>query len=564
MRSFLTVLKTGAGNLWPGLQSFIQRFELNDRWLILALVLGLILGVQGFTWGRYDCLNKDKMAFQNIFAKNRLPFQPSRYVKPPFYTYACHFAARVPAMTISSLFFWKKSPERYAIFLKIRLWLARTLNLCMFACCTIAIFIIAREFFSKSAARVAALLFATSAGFIPYQIFLTTDLAVVFMMLASFLYALKIINNPSIFNSMMAGLLAGFATATKYNGLAVAIALPLAHILAGHSGNLLFKAIRRPSAWICGICVPLGFILGNPYCLLDWHQFKKDFLYNYTVTPVYNGATSGTGYGKFFESFYEIYGLPASIIIFISCIIGFLAIILNSKKTQVWKVWILSFAVLAFYTYKIGSFPRMETRFVLPAAPFLLLLASAGFVQLLKVKHLFLPIVVALVVYNLICGYFIGQIFINDPRNYVSTFTDQRLQHGGIVEWSKSLPKLEGLPEKLKIYEIEGGLERTAMFQRMFAENAEILDTVNKKESQRTPDWFSVENRKLRNPDYVMWCSIELEDIVKNHYEALFKESSGYRVIYDATTKEIPSWVYPQRTEFTRNRTTIWEKIPSV
>jgi 4-amino-4-deoxy-L-arabinose transferase-like glycosyltransferase len=295
-------------------------------------------------------------------------------------------------MTVSSLFFWKKSHERYEIFLVVRTWIARALNLIMFAACTTAIFILIRRFYNLGAARFAVLLFATSAGFVPYQIFLTTDLAVIFVMLASFLFALRIINNPSMSNSIAAGLLAGLATATKYNGLAVAIALPLAHLLACRSGNPFIEAIKRKSAWVCGACVPLGFLLGNPYTIFDWQKFRADFLYNYTVTPVYNGATSGNGYSRFFESFYEIFGVPGTLFIGLALVVGLGFVLLNLKTSKAWQLWIMAGAVFALYTYKIGAFPRIETRFVLPAAPFLLLMASAGFAIFLKARILSIPL----------------------------------------------------------------------------------------------------------------------------------------------------------------------------
>lgn len=541
----------------------INKYGLRDKILILSLVLGFCVGVQGFTWGRYDCLNLDKMAFQSLFDKNRLPFQPARYFKPPFYTYLNHFLARIPAMTVSSLFFWKKSHERYEIFLVVRTWIARALNLVMFASCTTGIFILLREYYNLESARVAALLFATSAGFVPYQIFLTTDLAVIFMMLASFLFAVRILNNPGMGNSIAAGLLAGLATATKYNGLAVAIALPLAHLLACRSGNPLMEAIKRKSAWVCGACVPLGFLLGNPYTIFDWQKFRADFLYNYTVTPVYNGATSGNGYSRFFESFYEIFGVPGTLFLSLAIVVGLGFVFLNLKTSKAWQLWIMAGAVFALYTYKIGAFPRIETRFVLPAAPFLLMMASAGFVVLLKARFLSISVLAVILAYNLACCWWTGRLFANDPRNYVTEFAKQKLQYGGIVEWSKSNPKLEALPVKLTIHQIHTGLERSAMFDKMFADNSEIHAMVKTKEVQVTPEWFSVESRKSRNTDYIIWSTIDLEGIVRHYYEALFDESSGYRVVYDAQSPKQPDWVYPKRTEFTRNRTTIWEKIPA-
>jgi hypothetical protein len=190
-------------------------------------------------------------------------------------------------------------------------------------------------------------------------------------------------------------------------------------------------------------------------------------------------------------------------------------------------------------------------------------MASAGFTFLFKARFLSISLFALILVYNLACCWWTGRLFANDPRNYVPEFAKQKLQNGGIVEWSKSNPKLEALPVKLKIHQIQTGLERSAMFNKMFADNPEMNVMVKQREVQITPNWFSTERRKARGTDYVIWSNIDLEGIVRKHYDDLFKESSGYRVIYDAESPRQPSWVYPKRTEFTRNRTTIWEKIPS-
>ena len=86
---------------------------------------------------------------------------------------------------------------------------------------------------------------------------------------------------------------------------------------------------------------------------------------------------------------------------------------------------------------------------------------------------------------------------------------------------------------------------------------------VKAKEAKVTPEWFSADSRKSRNTDFIIWSTIDLEEIVRKHYEALFNETSGYRIIYNAQSPKQPDWAYPKYTEFTKNRTTIWEKIPA-
>jgi hypothetical protein len=536
----------------------IRKRGLKDPYFLASIAIGVLLALPGFKWGEYDCLNLDRLAFKNIFSGERRPFEPSSYVKPPFYTYMNHFVARVPAMALANACFFKERQERYEIFLRLRTSFARCLNMVFFALCTTVIFILARAFYSLFAARAAALLFASSCGFIPYQVFLTTDLAVVSMMLASFVFAVKILRNPNMANSVAAGLLAGLACATKYNGLAVAAALPLAHIIAGLNGNLILKALRRKSAWVCGFCVPLGFILGNPYALIDWPKFKSDFLYNYTVTPVYAGFSNETGYLKFFHSFNEIFGLPGAWLLLLCFISGFFWLLFNYKKTSAWMLWLLAGSVLFIYTYKIGAFPRMETRFVLPAAPFALILAIAGIEAFRKIKLLFMPVLAAVVAFNLICGFYIGGLFAEDPRNVAIDYYKKYLNNGFIMEYSESLPKPEALKVKGTSLKMRSGLERAKLFEKMFQDDQGMLTMVRNKENQIKPEWFSMEERKKRGTDFVIWSSIDLEGIVRNQYDELFDESNGYKKIYDESSPKVPDWVYPKYTEFLRNRTTIW------
>ena len=540
------------------LRNLIKKYGLKDPVLIAALAIGVLFALPGFSWGKYDCLNLDRMAFRGIFSENRRPFEPSSYVKPPFYTYINHFAAVLPAKFFRNLYFFGDKNAQAELFLRLRTSFSRSLNIAFFALCTAAIFVLARSAYSLWTARIASLLFASSCGFIPYQIFLTTDLAVVFMMMASFLFAVKIIANPNMFNSVTAGILAGLACATKYNGLAVAAALPVAHILAGRGGNLLFEAVKRKSAWICGLCVPLGFIIGNPYSIIDWKNFKSDFIYNYSVTPVYNGFSSGTGYSKFFQSFYEIFGVPGTWLAIICCSTGIIWIFRNKNNTGAANIWLLASAVFAFYAYKIGSFPRIETRFVIPAAPFLVIITFSGIEAYRNFKVIFTPIIAGIVAFNLLCGFYISRLFAEDPRNVAIDYYKKYLKEGFVMEYSESLPKPEALNVKGKCMKMQMGLERVEKFREMFKKDENLLSMVEKKENQVDAEWFSIAERKKRGTDFVIWSTIDLEGIIQKHYEILFDESNGYKKIYDASSPATPDWVYPKNTEFLRNRTTIW------
>lgn len=537
----------------------LRALGLLDRWLALALVLGGALGVQGMGWGRYDCLNADAMAFRTIFSSDRPPGHPGNFSKPPFYTYVNHVAARLPAQALS----WFVSPGggevRDDAYFRIRLILGRLLNLAIFAGATLLIFALANAYYGAVAARMAALIFSTTAGYVVYQVFLTTDLALIFMMLASFAAAAAIVRNPTVGISVAAGLLAGLATATKYNGLAVAAALPVAHLLASR-GNPVLACLRRPAAWLCGLAVPVGFVLGNPYAIFDWPKFSADFIYNYETTPVYGGVVEGTGYAVFLERIPELLGWPALGFLVLGAFAGLFAL-RRGPFGDAWKLVVLAAVVAGLYFWRIGDFPRIATRFVLPVTPFLLLIAACGFGVLMRWRYATAPVLVALIAYNLASGWWVGSLFREDPRMRLIPVIVEASHGSAKVEMSKSIPYLHKLAgEKIRRIEMPGAIERGQIFTQIFEDREDMEKFRGRWKAEAGPEWFSAAERAKRNPDFVVWCENEVEAPVRPYFEELLREESGYHIIFDAETPSRPWWAYPTRPEFVPNRTIVWQR----
>lgn len=532
-----------------------------DRWLLGAIAAGVFFGAQGWNWGRYDCLNLDRMAFKSVMSSNRGVFEPASFRKPPFYTYVNFFLARWPAEFVGRNLFWTSIEFRKEFRLIARTVLARGVNLAMFAALVAFVYQVANTAYGLLPARVSAWILATSAGFVPYQIYLTTDLAMVFLMGAVFVCAVGILKRPGIGISVAAGLLAGLCAATKYNGLAIAICLPLAHLLAS-GRNPVLECLRRPAAWLCGLAVPVGFVLGNPYSVLNFPKFRDDFLYNYTTTPVYGGQVEGTGYVAFLFEFFEIFGQPAVWFLLAGLVVGFWAVIqaMRAGHGITWKVWLLAAAVFILYFWKIGEFPRMTTRFVLPMAPFVLLLAAAGFGMLFRLRWVAGPVLVLILAYNAVCAWMVGGLFRNDPRMLALRWADENMT--GVVESSTSSPQWNEIQKrKIKVVEIPSGVERRLLFEEMFAADESMLAEVNRFEDGTSVDWFTAEARRKRNPRFVAWNSMDVESLVRHEYDALSQPDSGYRVVFDASSPERPGWAYPKSADFLINRMTIWERI---
>jgi len=193
-----------------------------------ALVLAAALSVYGMWWGWGESWNPDEMAFRDVFYEGHF-LEPADYKKPPFHTYTNFVLSFGPFKLAQRIarsvgFDW----DVYPVML---LW-SRTLQIALFLGIVFVSYRIVRRFSDEMAAATVALLTATSAGLVLQAHFLTADMPVVFWMLVAFYVSQSILFDGRLRTYLWAGLWVGVATATKYNGLAVGLALPIFHVCA--------------------------------------------------------------------------------------------------------------------------------------------------------------------------------------------------------------------------------------------------------------------------------------------------------------------------------------------
>jgi 4-amino-4-deoxy-L-arabinose transferase-like glycosyltransferase len=385
-----------------------------DKVLLLAFIIGFIFCLYGITWTEG---HPDDMAFRPLFLPGKSPFNPGWFHKPPFHTYFNYFLSTLPIETIGKLFNVSSVKVEFA---KV-IW-SRVLTSVLFLLSISLVFQVILKSFGIFSARIVALVFATSAGFIAYSHFLTSDIPVMFWMLLAFYFSFNILSRTKLSDYLLAGFFTGIATATKYNGLAIGISIAVAHLLSCSSGSwetINWKQLFLSKKIYLGLSmVIVGFVAGNPFCLLDYQTFKNDFVYNYMVTPVYDGQT-GHSYGSFFWHVLEIIGLPS----FIFCLtaMAFSIVLTVTRKIQdiQTRTILISLPVLLLYYYEFASFPRLETRFVLPLVPFFLILSAVLWNQIKQYKIIVTAFLFIIIGYNVLCDFYVGSRFLDDPRTHV-------------------------------------------------------------------------------------------------------------------------------------------------
>jgi hypothetical protein len=540
-----------------------------DPVLVAALVLALLFSLYGIRWGRVECWNRDDMAMRGLSG-----LRPGTYEKPPFHTYLNHALVIWPLDAVESVASWVSGHK--VKLNEAKLLESRLLIMGMFLATIALAYWISRQCFGKTAARAIALVFATSAGFIEYDHFLTCDSPLLLWMLVAFFFARRVALYGDTISYALAGFATGIATATKYNGLAVGITIPVAHLVGANFGS------RWRQFLLAMIMVPAGFIAGAPAAPFQWRKLISDFTYNAAVTPHYGGQTGGHGYWKFLQQLPQILGWPGALLVCAAALVSlFLLLYRRDYRSPATVCFALACSVFLLYFAQIGAFARMETRFVLPAVPFLVLMCGPAFQTAGRARIPAFVFLVPLVIYNSICSLSIGYRLNRDGRLGAQTWIAQRASESGklVIESSGTSPRwiklrevhgseidlahperhrpLIGNVRDLRMPEVN---RRVELFGKLFGQNSWVQQYARGAEGDANEKLFTLEALRKRNPDVITVHSTDYNvpsATVRKYYADLFHHQTGYAIVYSEATTEPPAWIYPRKIDFLEGRMTI-------
>src|SRR5437660_8230140 len=172
-------------------------------------------------------------------------------MKPPFHTYLNHLLVVWPVTGVMKI---ANSPKLIG---------SRLVTIALYLGTIALAYSFSRSSYGRFSAAIIAFAFSTSAGFVAYAHFLTVDMPLLFLMLAALSAAQRLFSAPTTRNYAIAGFLIGIAIATKYNGLAVGIALLVAHFFATKGAGLRSIILSHQLGIAFGMIL-LGFLFGCP------------------------------------------------------------------------------------------------------------------------------------------------------------------------------------------------------------------------------------------------------------------------------------------------------------
>jgi len=537
----------------------------RDWFLVGLLLIIFCIGLYGIHWGRVECWNTDNMALR----APPLSMAEDYYMqKPPLHSYTNFLLVRVPLILLQRTLHFSDATQ-----LAIELIASRVLVLVMYLAALLLFYRIVRETHGLFPARALTAVFGSGAGMFVEAPFLTADIPLLFWMLLSFHCAWRILCQRRLRHYLLAGLFAGLATACKYSGLAIALAIPLAHLLAtGYSSARDWRnALTDPRVYAGTLMVPLAFVLGNPYAVLNHRKFIADFLYNYQVVSIYDGRVEGHSYLSYFERFADLIGLPGLLFVLAAVLASFFVRRRAGTDRLADHTRWLALGVFLFYYLKFAGLPLLPPRFVMPSLPLFMILAApalAAWPQRLT-TWLLLPVVA----YNLLCSLQVGQRLIDDPRMAAQEWVVANVTGGRSIESHIFVPHWSRLPgADLKETRLPYVSGRNRMFAPLLAPDSFARKNLDRYERDGDQlDWYTREALLTRCPDFVAinrsYYGVffrppgeTLYPEMRRYFDDLLQGRLPYRVVFEAGTPVVPGWAYPRDVFWLDNDVTILQR----
>lgn len=248
----------------------------------------------------------------------------------------------------------------------------------------LVVYKVAQKLFDKKTALLSALFLSLSYLHVRDSHFGTVDVPQAFLIMLSMLFIIKSYQDKTAKNYIIAGVFAGLATSTKYAG--VFLYIPM---LIMHFANIMeSKACKSALFFDKRIVLFTGmffltFLLGTPFALLDFSQFKRDILFEMNHLKVGHGGLI-LGRGWWYHLRFSLpFGLGYNL--FLASLAGILILI----KTDFKKAMILCSFPLTYYLFA-GKGYTVFLRYMIPVIPFLCITAAVFTVSIVnKLKEHF-------------------------------------------------------------------------------------------------------------------------------------------------------------------------------
>jgi hypothetical protein len=225
-------------------------------------------------------------------------------------------------------------------------------------------------------AVLAALVMAVIPNHVRESHYVLADVPTAFLTTLTFLLALRAQERSTLLAFAWAGLAAGLAASSKYNG-SIAFLFPL--LAAGMTAGT--PALRLQRGLVALAAAGAGFLVGTPFAVLDMPKFLNDYA---RLAALFARERGGEpGWSIYLKHLRGALGWPALVMTFAGLLIAVTRIVRDSNRVR----WVLLVTFAAVYFLVMAGSYQIYGRYLLPLFPMaaiLLAVATAPAVRLLR------------------------------------------------------------------------------------------------------------------------------------------------------------------------------------
>jgi len=443
-----------------------RKLHHGRRWILFALLIAAAC-LRIFSCAKYP-FTDETLILENIstfFIHHTL--MPSHFNFPTLFSYLSAFATSIGVAGMMASGMIESAREFVHLYFDfdsvLPVFPGRLLSALMGVGTIIVVFHSAKKFFNEDIALLAAAILGFSTLHIRYSGYALPDVATAFFVSCSLYYALAALRSETRRDYILAGVFAGLAATTKYNGAMVTTSIAAVHLVHLHDRKLL----GRPAAWLNSkvlwsaaafIC---ALILGSPGLLIDPVSFINVFLR--IMAAVHTGYTGGFGMSYLYQ-IAQFWHWEKTFAILFGLGIG--AALLHRDRKDI----VLLALVLPAFLY-IGSWQGGSLHYLLFLYPPLALMAASflyvALNQTSKQKSRMMPALIILGLFSWpvysATAYAYTQISREDSRRPAYRWIQSHLPEGSTVvrDWAY-------LPPLLTRHDIKSGEMHKNGYSRKF------------------------------------------------------------------------------------------------
>ena len=342
----------------------------NLRWLGILFLFAVSVRLFRVDWDQHHFFHPDERAIG--FAVDRLSFKPLQ-LNPHFFAYGSVTLYVIKAAT-SLLGGFKEALRGY----DSSIFAGRVISALLGALTAVVLAMLGTRLYGQRTGLLAGFLMAMAVLHVQNSHFATSDVPLTFLVLVCLYFLVRIVDTGRIRHYLLAGLFAGLAIATKFSALPILRPIGLTLLYRWWTVEARAPRVIGRGAFLI-LLIGVGFFIGQPYAILDFHAFRSDILEQSRMVRnagMFPYTNQYIGVPKYLYDIGQMVLWGMGPLLGIAVLAGTAVTIREAVRERRMSEIILLAWVLPFFLVT-GSFDVKFPRYLLPIYPLLILWGAA-------------------------------------------------------------------------------------------------------------------------------------------------------------------------------------------